>query len=102
MNKTFHHLLGKGVLVYMDDILVYAESEAEHAKFLAEVLQILQDSNFYAKLSKCEFERSELKYFGHIISGDGIKVDPAKVKVIHDWPIPSSQKEVRSFLGLAN
>ena len=102
MNKLFQPLLGKGVLCYLDDILVYAKTPEEHEKLLQQVLQILQSNEFYCRLHKCDFEKAELKYLGHIVSGEGIKVDPDKVKVIKDWPLPSSQKDVRSFLGLAN
>ena len=102
MNKLFQPLLGKGVLCYLDDILVYAKTPEEHEKLLQQVLHILQTNEFYCRLHKCDFERAELKYLGHLVSGDGIKVDPDKVKVIKDWPQPNSQKDVRSFLGLAN
>lgn len=102
MNKIFQPLLGKGVLVYMDDILVYAKTPAEHVCLLEKVLQILHENEFYAKLSKCEFELKELKYLGHIVGSEGIKVNPSKVSAVQDWPIPTSAKDVRSFLGLSN
>jgi hypothetical protein len=102
MNKVFQRLLYKGVLVYMDDILIYAKTAEEHAHLLEEVLKLLKQNDLYAKLSKCEFEQTELKYLGHIINCEGIKVNPEKTKVISEWPVPQSQKEVRSFLGLAN
>jgi len=86
----------------MDDILIYATSAEEHARLLDQVLQILRDNDFYVKLSKCEFEQPELKYLGHLVGAHGIKVDPAKIKVVQDWPQPTSQKDIRSFLGLAN
>jgi hypothetical protein len=102
MNKTFAPLLYKGVLVYLDDILIYAKTREEHDRLLEEVLQILEKNQFYARLSKCEFEKDSLKYLGHIISKDGISVDPIKTQVVQNWPQPSSVKQVRSFLGLAN
>ena len=55
-----------------------------------------------SKLSKCEFERLELKFLGHIVGADGIKVDPAKTKVVEDWPQPTCPRDVRAFLGQAN
>jgi hypothetical protein len=102
MNKIFKPLLNKGVLVYMDDILIFAKSKAEHVELLRQVLQILKENNFFARLDKCEFEQHELKYLGHIVSADGIKVNPVKTKSISEWPTPKSVKDIRSFLGLAN
>ena len=100
MNKLFSHL--PFVLVYMDDILVYSKTEAEHKYHLSQVLQILRDNKYYAKLSKCSFFRTEAKFLGHVISGKGVQVDPQKVKAILDWKEPQSISEVKSFLGLAN
>ena len=102
MNKLLQPLLGKGVLCYMDDILIYAKNPKEHDQLLEQVLQALESNDFYCRLKKCDFEQSELKYLGHLVSAEGIKVDPAKVQVIKDWPQPQSQKDVRSFLGLGN
>jgi hypothetical protein len=102
MNRIFTPLLRKGVLVYLDDILVYAKTKEEHDSLLRQVLQILQGSQYYVKLSKCEFEKQELKYLGHIVGAEGIKVDPAKTKAVDQWPQPNNQRDVRAFLGLAN
>jgi hypothetical protein len=102
MNKVLAKLLRKGVLVYMDDILVYAKTPEEHAALLNEVLTLLGENDFYVKLSKCEFEKPELKFLGHVVGTEGIKVDPAKIQVVRDWPTPKNVKEVQSFLGLAN
>ncbi len=102
MNKILAPLLRKGVLVYMDDILIYAKTREEHAQILGHVLDLLHQSNLYVKLSKCDFEKSELKFLGHIVGREGIKVDPAKTQVVADWPTPTCIKDVRSFLGLAN
>jgi transposase InsO family protein len=102
MNKVLSPLLRKGVLVYMDDIMVYAKTREEHARLLDQALTLLREHDFYVKLSKCEFEKPELKFLGHIVGKEGIKVDPAKTQVVRDWPTPTSVKDVRSFLGLAN
>ena len=102
MNKVLSKLLRKGALVYMDDILIYAKTREEHAALLNEVLTLLGKNDFYVKLSKCEFEKPELKFLGHVVGTEGIKVDPDKTQVVRDWPTPRNVKEVQSFLGLAN
>mmetsp|Transcript_2979 Transcript_2979/g.8067 ORF Transcript_2979/g.8067 Transcript_2979/m.8067 type:complete len:250 (+) Transcript_2979:1-750(+) len=102
MNKTFSDMLYKGVLVYLDDILVYGRSKSEHNKRLESVLQLLDQHKFFVNASKCDFERTSLKYLGHIISADGIRVDPSKIDVVQKWPAPTSVTGVRQFLGFAN
>ncbi|KAJ9511978.1 hypothetical protein QJQ45_004438 [Haematococcus lacustris] len=103
MNRIFEkQLLAGTVLVYLDDILVMTRSPAEHVQHLREVLQVMKDNNLYAKLSKCEFNKPELKFLGHIVGRHGIAVDPAKVQVIQDWAMPTCLKELQAFLGLAN
>eukprot|EP00798_Chlamydomonas_sp_ICE-L_P023023 gene23023-biopygen31632 len=78
MNKIFAPYLHKFVVVYLDDILVYGRNPEEHAANLEKVLQVLQDEEFYAKLSKCTFDQSEIKFLGHIIGRNGVKVNPKK------------------------
>ncbi|KAJ9528398.1 hypothetical protein QJQ45_020321 [Haematococcus lacustris] len=103
MNRIFEkQLLAGTILVYLDDILVMSRSPAEHVQHLREVLQVMKDNNLYAKLSKCEFNKPELKFLGHIVGRHGIAVDPAKVQVIQDWAMPTCLKELQAFLGLAN
>ncbi|XP_057760830.1 uncharacterized protein LOC130981242 [Arachis stenosperma] len=101
MNRIFRPYLDKFVIVFIDDILVYSKSEEEHAEHLRTVLQILRDRKLYAKLSKCEFWKSEVKFLGHVVSKQGIAVDPAKVEAVMNWERPTSVSEIRSFLGLA-
>ncbi|GJY88434.1 putative nucleotidyltransferase, ribonuclease H [Tanacetum coccineum] len=73
----------------------------EHEEHLRTVLQILRQRKLYAKFSKCEFWLSKVAFLGHIVSAEGITMDPAKVEAITKWPRPTSMTEVRSFLGLA-
>ena len=89
------------MVVFIDDILIYSKSEEEHVEHLRSALQILQEKQLFAKLSKCAFWLEEVSFLGHVISGDGIAVDPKKIEAIVDWRSPSSVTEVRSFLGLA-
>jgi hypothetical protein len=101
MNRIFHPYLDKFVVVFIDDILVYSKSEVEHAEHLKVVLQTLKDKKLYAKLSKCEFWLKEVSFLGHVISSNGIAVDPSKVSAVLQWEAPKSVTEIRSFLGLA-
>jgi hypothetical protein len=101
MNSVFMNELDKFVVVFIDDILIYSKSKAEHAKHLCIVLQRLRDHKLYAKLSKFEFWLDSGKFFGHTISKDGISMDPSKVQEVMDWKPPKSVHQIRSFLGLA-
>ena len=102
MHTIFRPLIGKGVQVYMDDLLCYGRTKEEHSRILGEVFALLDKHKLYVNASKCCFEKSELKYLGHIVSKDGIKVDPAKTAAVQSWPAPTSVRDVRSFLGLGN
>jgi hypothetical protein len=100
MNHIFEKLLRHGVLVFMDDILVYTATLDEHRKLLRQVLQILQDNQLLIKRTKCTFARSQIEYLGHVISGGGVATDPAKVEAVRTWPVPRNLKDIRGFLGL--
>ena len=102
MNRIFQPHIGKFVLVYLDDILVMSRTAAEHEQHLRTVLQILRENQLSAKLSKCEFNRPQLHFLGHVVGRDGISVDPDKIAVIRDWPVPTNLKQLQAFLGLAN
>jgi hypothetical protein len=101
MNRIFHPYLDKFVVVFIDDILVYSKTEEEHTEHLRIVLQTLKDKKLYAKLSKCEFWLKEVSFLGHVISCNGIAVDPSKVSAVLQWEALKSVTEIRSFLGLA-
>jgi hypothetical protein len=101
MNKVFMEYLDRFVVVFIDDILIFSKSESDHEEHLRLVLQNLRDNQLYAKYRKCKFWINEVSFLGHIISNGGISVDPAKVKEIVEWSIPSTVIDVQSFLGLA-
>ena len=101
MNIVFENYLDHFVRVFLDDILIYYKNEKEHEEHLWLVLTCLREHKLFGKLSKCSFFQKEIHYLGHIISGEGISVDPEKVKAIKDWPILKNAHEVRSFMGLA-
>jgi hypothetical protein len=88
-------------VVFIDDTLIYSKSDSDHEQHLRLVLQKLRDNQLYAKYSKCEFWIDEVPFLGHIISNGGIAVDPAKVKEIMEWRVPTIVTEIWSFLGLA-
>ena len=101
MHRIFRPYLDQFVVVFVDDILIYSRSEAEHRKHLRITLQLLRNHQLYAKFSKCDFWRDEVKFMGHVVSQGGISVDPAKVEAVASWSRPKNVTEVRSFLGLA-
>ena len=101
MNWVFRPFLDRFVIVFIDDILVYPRSEEEHAMHLRYVLQTLREHQLYAKFLKCEFWLDQVIFLGHVVSKDGIHVDPKKIEAVIDWPRPTTVTEVRSFLGLA-
>jgi hypothetical protein len=101
MNKVFMDYLDTFVVIFIDNILVYSKSEAEHEEHLRLVLQRLREHKLYAKLSKCEFWIDGVPFLGHVISKGGIAVDPGNVRDVLNWVVPQTVKEVRSFLGLA-
>ena len=82
-------------VVFVDDILIYSNSEEEHEDHLRVVLQVLRDHQLHAKFSKCEFWLTEVKFLGHIVL-----MDPEKVEAFMSWERPKSFFEIRSFLGL--
>ncbi|WZZ87668.1 hypothetical protein YC2023_116247 [Brassica napus] len=101
MNSVFRDFLDEFVIIFIDDILIYSKDEESHRKHLRAVLERLREHKLYAKLSKCSFWQKSIGFLGHIVSDQGISVDPEKIRAIKDWPRPRSATEVRSFLGLA-
>src|SRR3954463_7368247 len=98
MNYIFMEYLDKFIVVYLDDILVYSKYKEEHAEHLRLILAKLREHKLYAKYSKCEFCLPEVTYLGHVISKDGIAVNPERIQAILDWTPPKTVKQVRSFL----
>ena len=101
MNGVFKEYLDSFVIVFIDDILVYSKTEAEHEEHLRLVLGRLLEKRLYAKFSKCAFWLDSVAFLGHVVSKDGIKVDPTKIAAVRDWSRPTTPMEIRSFLGLA-
>jgi hypothetical protein len=95
-------LLDISVIVYIDNILIYSTSNAEHTHHIRQVLELLRKHKLYGTIAKCEFFKDAVEYLGHIISAKGIATDPKKVEIIKTWPQPTNLKELQSFLGLCN
>jgi hypothetical protein len=101
MNSVFMPELDKFVVVFIDDILIYSKTKEEHVEQLQVVLTRLREHQVYAKFSKCEFWLDTIPFLVHILSAEGVAVDPSKVKDILDWKLPTTMHQVRSFLGMA-
>ncbi|KAL5548506.1 hypothetical protein UlMin_003737 [Ulmus minor] len=101
MNRVFKEYLDKLVIVFIDDILIYSKNQEEHMEHLRIVLRTLKEHQLYAKFSKCEFWLDSVQFLGHVISKDGISVDPSKIEAVSKWSAPTYVSEIRSFLGLA-
>nr|CAD1820506.1 unnamed protein product [Ananas comosus var. bracteatus] len=102
MNHVFKPFIGKFLVVYFDDILIYSKSIEEHITHLRQVFQILREQKLYANFKKCNFVTNSLVFLGYVVSAEGIKMDPAKVEAIVSWPEPTSLQDIRSFHGLAS
>nr|AAT85135.1 putative polyprotein [Oryza sativa Japonica Group] len=101
MNKVFMEFLDKFVVVFIDDILIYSKSEEQHEQHLRLVLEKLKEHQLYAKFSKCDFWLLEVKFLGHVITAQGVAVDPSNVESVTKWTLPKTVSQIRSFLGLA-
>ncbi|KAI3687110.1 hypothetical protein L1987_80801 [Smallanthus sonchifolius] len=101
MNRVCKPYLDKFVIIFIDDILIYSKTKADHEQHLRLVLDLLKKEQIYAKFSKCEFWLKEVQFLGHIVNDKGIHVDPAKIETVKNWNTPKTPTEVRSFLGLA-
>ncbi|KAL4579715.1 hypothetical protein LXL04_015876 [Taraxacum kok-saghyz] len=101
MNRVCRPYLDKFVIVFIDDILIYSRSKEEHGEHLHLILELLRKEKLYAKFSKCEFWIREVKFLGHVVSQEGIHVDPSKIEAVENWRTPKTSTEVRQFLGLA-
>jgi hypothetical protein len=98
MNTVFMLELDKFVVVFIDDILVYSENKRDHEEHLRIVLTRLRDHKLYVKFSKYEFWLRKVPFLGHILSENGVSVDPSKVQEVMDWKAPTTVPKVRSFL----
>ena len=100
MNRVFRPYVDQFVVVFIDDILVYSKDGHEYEHHLRIVIETLREKKLYAKFSKCDFWLKKVSFIGHIVSVEGIRVDPIKIEAVVNWKSPRNVTEVRSFLGL--
>jgi len=101
MNQVLKPFIGKFVVVYFNNILIYSKIEATHYNHVREVLAMLQANELYINLKKCSFLTDKLLFLGYVVSVDGIHVDEDNVRVVRKWPTPKTVSDVRSFHRLA-
>ncbi|GBG86574.1 hypothetical protein CBR_g41636 [Chara braunii] len=102
MDKVLREQIGRFVVVYLDDILIFSKSMEEHLKHLEEVLAILKKTQLHLNLEKSEFGKDSVIYLGHRLSAAGLEPEATKIEVIRDWPQPANIRELRSFFNLAS
>ena len=102
MQRVLKDRLYQGVMVFIDDILIYSKTAKEHAELVEWVLQRLTEEGYYAHPDKCEFFQREVSFLGHVVSEMGVAVQMHKVRAVTEWPEPKAKREVRAFLGLTN
>ena len=101
MNRVFKPYLDKFVVVFVDNVLIYSRTPDEHTHHRRTALDILRRNELYAKFSKCGLWLEKVAFVGHVVSNEGLSVDPQKIEAVTNWPRPKKPTEVRSFLGLA-
>ena len=101
MNEVLRAFIGRFVVVYFDDILIYSKSLEDHLNHLRAVFDALRDARLFGNLEKCTFCTDRVAFLGYVVTAQGIEVDPAKIDAISSWPRPQTVTQVRSFLGLA-
>ncbi|GJP71846.1 hypothetical protein CLOP_g2635 [Closterium sp. NIES-67] len=102
MNHILRPLLDECVVVYLDEILIYSRDMQQHVEHLRRVFEILRREHFYVKLSKSDFALEKVQFLGHIVSAQGVHVDPKKIEAVRTWKTPENVKELQQFLGFAN
>ena len=100
MNETLRDFINKTCVVYLDDILIFSTSLKEHVKAITDIFTVLERANLKIQIDKCNFMKRETEFLGHILTKEGLKPNPNKIKVIQELDLPKTEKQIKSFLGL--
>ena len=93
-DNVFRNQLGDFVVIFLDDILIYSRTLQDHVQHVRFVLQKLCDNSFYAKHSKCDFFQKSIVYLGHLITENGVEIEPSRIEKVKLWPIPCNIREL--------
>ena len=103
MDSTFRDMIAEGwLIIYMDNVLVYAETLEECQEWTKWVLERMKEEDLHLKLSKCAFNQMEVKYLGLVVRNGEVLMDPTKLKAVEQWEPPKLVKAVRFFIGFCN
>jgi Reverse transcriptase (RNA-dependent DNA polymerase) len=102
MNTVIKDLSNTFVMCYLDDILLFSKNAQDHMEHVLKSLRRLREHKLYAKMSKCEFNKTKVNFLGHVVGARGISMQERKVAAIHYWPTPTKLVELQAFLGLTN
>jgi hypothetical protein len=94
--------LGTFIKVYLDDVLIFSKTAEDHLQHLKFVFSTLKENGIYLNPKKCEFNKAEVRFLGHLVSHKGVRPDLEKVSVMQDWPEPKNRNDMYRFLGFAN
>ena len=103
MARVFAPMLRAGkMILYMDDFCILGKTKTEHLANIREALALMREHGLYANIRKCTWMKREVKFLGHVVSAEGIRMDPDKIATVKDWPQPQDATQLRQFLGFAN